>query len=144
VALTRSDRTRGANDRASERSAVLSKNYGTGTSAPDARLITARACPHDDCLALVTGAGPGVLVPIWIPETSTPLSQDDDDLVGLICSTCRRLPYNSTMVFPAELVQPWVGGRRRKLIVDGRETYQGSYLDAVPVPVVAAAITSAA
>lgn len=144
VALTRSDRTHGADDRASERSPVLGKNYGPGSSARDARLITARPCPHDDCLALVAGPGPGVLVPIWVPETSTPHAQEDDDLVGLICSTCRRLPNNPTLVFPVELVQPWVGGRRRKLVVDGRETYQGSHLDAVPVPVVATAITSAA
>jgi hypothetical protein len=111
---------------------------------PDERLIVAQACPHDDCLARVTGAGPGVLVPIWVPETSSLRGRGDENLVGIIGSTCRRLPGNSTRVFPVELVHPWVGGRRRKLVVDGRENYRGSHLGPVAVPLVAPNTNTAA
>jgi hypothetical protein len=71
-----------------------------------------------------------------VPETSTPLGTAARPMTGLICSSCRRTPDDAKTMHPVDLLQPWVGGRRRREVQNGKVTYVGSSVDTTPVPVV--------
>lgn len=94
--------------------------WGQGTQPTADRKLGVRRCEHADCAALVARSERGVLVPLVVPELECGN--------GLICRDCRRSPVDAGVVFPEFYLEPWSGGRRATVVVDGRKQWVGSHV----------------
>ena len=108
---------------------VLHRNWTSLGQGDDPKKVTKTlsllTCPHSDCLAKRTTGKPGVLIQLLVPELANRAT--DRHVAGLLCRSCRRTPDNTQAVFPEVYLQPWRGGRRSKVVVDGQEQWVGSH-----------------
>jgi hypothetical protein len=97
--------------------AVVARNF-TRTAPRGGGLLTVLRCTHTDCLGLAEYGAPGVILTQGVPELA-PSYQ--------ICRDCRRQP-DGTAVHPELYLQPWCGGRRSSIMVDGTIRWIGTRL----------------